>query len=334
MLSHDRAPDVLSVLDGNLAGMERDERAIAWMLGYQRGVVSRPQALAQGMTDDGLRHRMRPGGPWQRLLPGVYLSATGAPTREQWQIAALLFAGPDSLMTGLDALRCYGLRVPANRKVDVLVPITRKRASCSYVVVHRTRRMPQSYGCDGAIRLAPVERAVADAARGLSKLSDVRAVVAGAVQQRKCSIADLAAELAHGPTRGSAQLRQVLLEVMAGIRSPAEADFRDLIRRSGLPIPLFNADLYAGGRFLARPDAWWPHAGVASEVDSREWHLSPEDWQQTMLRHDRLAAAGINALHFSPKQIRDQPREVVRLIAAALQAGRPVNGVTWQPAAA
>ena len=126
----------------------------------------------------------------------------------------------------------------------------------------------------------------------------------------------------------------MLAEVIEGIRSPAEADFRNLIRRSGLPVPLFNADLFVGGQFLARPDAWWPDAGVVSEVDSREWHLSPEDWQQTMLRHDRLVAAGIKPLHFTPRQIRDEPREVVRLIAAALQSGRPVHGITWQRAAA
>jgi very-short-patch-repair endonuclease len=202
------------------------------------------------------------------------------------------------------------------------------------VVVHRTRRMPESWGCQGLIRLAPVERAVADAARGLSKLSEVRAVVAGAVQQRKCTIRSLGEELAEGPTRGSAQLRNVLAEVIEGIRSPAEADFRTLIRRSGLPAPLFNADLFIGGQFLARPDAWWPEAGLVAEVDSREWHLSPEDWQQTMLRHDRLVAAGIKPLHFTPKQIRDEQREVLRLIAAALRAGRPVPGITWQRAAA
>jgi hypothetical protein len=315
--------------------MRRDELPAAWLLLLQRGVVSREQAVADGMTLAAIRHRIRPGGPWRRLLPGIYLTATGTPTREQLQIAALLFAGADSLMTGLQALRNYDVRgVPASRHLDVLVPVTRKRASCDYVVVHRTRRMPESWGCQGAIRLAPVERAVADAARGLSKLAEVRAVVAGAVQQRRCTIGSLAEELAQGPTRGSAQLRNVLAEVIDGIRSPAEADFRNLIRRSGLPAPLFNADLFLGGQFLARPDAWWPAAGLVAEVDSREWHLSPQDWQQTMLRHDRLVAAGIKPLHFTPKQVWHEQREVLRLIAAALQAGHPVPGITWQRPAA
>ena len=45
------------------------------------------------MSPDQFRHRIRPGGPWQRLLPGVYLTVTGTPTRRQLEVAALRCAG-------------------------------------------------------------------------------------------------------------------------------------------------------------------------------------------------------------------------------------------------
>ena len=61
---------------------------------------------------------------------------------------------------------------------------------------------------------------------------------------------------------------------------------------------------------------------MGAEVDSREYHYSAEDWQGTMRRHDRLVAHGVLLLHFTPKQIRDQPEEVVAQIRAALAAGR------------
>ena len=73
-------------------------------------------------------------------------------------------------------------------------------------------------------------------------------------------------------------------------------------------MPLFNPSLYLGEDFLAKPDAWWPDAGVAAEVDSREWHLSPEDWDRTRQPHTQMAAAGIIVLHFSPHEIRTRPR--------------------------
>jgi hypothetical protein len=85
---------------------------------------------------------------------------------------------------------------------------------------------------------------------------------------------------------------------------------------------MFNARLYLGRTFLAKPDAWWPEAGVAAEVDSREWHLSPGDWAQTMARHARMTACGILVLHFTPTQVRTGPTAVATGIRAALQAGR------------
>ena len=84
----------------------------------------------------------------------------------------------------------------------------------------------------------------------------------------------------------------------------AEGDLRTLIKAAGLPAPMFNARLYAGRTLLAVADAWWPDAGV--EVDSREWHLSPEDWQRTLRRHTSMSAHGIIVLHVTPQQNRTE----------------------------
>jgi hypothetical protein len=317
--------------------MHPDQRALTWLLTSQSGVLSRAQALRCGITASGLQHRLRPAGPWQRLLPGVYLTTTGQPTWDQRQVAAMLFAGADGLITGPAALLNYRISRSAPRFIDVLIPQERRLIGPGFVVVHRTRRMPNEAICDGPVRYAPPERAVADTARAMRipDLDAVRAVVAGAVQQGRCTIAELSAELQAGPVRGSATLRAALAEVIDGIRSPAEADLRKLIRTSQLPQPLYNPKLYlADGVFLAQPDAWWPDHGVAAEVDSREWHLSPADWERTMARHARMSAAGIVVLHFSPRQQRDQPAEVIGTIDRALHAGRPLPAITTLPVAA
>ncbi|MBO0838059.1 MAG: hypothetical protein J2P28_21450, partial [Actinobacteria bacterium] len=97
---------------------------------------------------------------------------------------------------------------------------------------------------------------------------------------------------------------------------------------------LFNPKLFLGETFLAQPDAWWPDHGVAVEVDSREWHLLPAHWEHTMARDRRMAAAGINALHVSPRQVRDESADVLSEIEAALLAGRPLPAITTRPLAA
>jgi len=292
------------------------------LLDQQFSVVSRGQLLALGMKDTAMQWRVRAGGPWQALLPGVYFGLTGAPNLLQQEMAALLYAGPGSLITGPMALMHHGLRSPVMLEtVDVLVPPGRQRLSTGFVRLHRTQRMPSRFVSSGPLRFVLVPRAVADTVRLLTELRDVRAVVADAVQRGRCSLLELGGEVRDGPMRGSAMFRSVLAEVADGIRSTAEGELRDLIRVARLPMPLFNASLYVGDDFIARPDAWWPDAGVSADADSREWHLSPADWDRTRKRHDLLCAAGVYPLHFSPRQIRREPVEVVRMIKDALARG-------------
>jgi hypothetical protein len=252
-----------------------DPVALEGALHLQENVLCRGQAFACGVTAGALRHRTRPGGPWQRLLPGVYLAVTGAPTQRQTEIAALLYAGPRSVLTGIAALRHHGVRVPSSDVVTVLVPARQARQSQSFVRVWPTTRMPQLVRRDRVIEFTRVARALADAARELRDDRAVRAVVADAVQQRLCRLEWLSEELALAPRRNSGALRLAVSEVALGIRSAAEGDLRDLLIRAGLPAPLFNASLFAGQALIAVADAWWQEARLAVEVDSREWHLSP-----------------------------------------------------------
>ena len=149
-------------------------------------------------------------------------------------------------------------------------------------------------------------------------------MVADAVQRRTCTVRALGEELSKGPSIGSRLLREALADVADGTRSAAEGDLKDLLAKSGLPMPLFNASIFdAQGTFIATPDAWWPERGVAVEVDSHEWHLSPHDHARTLDRQRRMGKYGIVVLPFTPKQIRTQPAEVLATIRQALETGRP-----------
>jgi hypothetical protein len=262
------------------------------------------------------------------LIPGVYLAATGTPTIIQQEMAAMLHAGRGSVITGLAALRQHRIRGPATELVDVLVPAARKRRDAAFVRVHRTTRMPKRIWQFGPLHYALPARAVADAARDLTSLRDVRAVVADAVQRGKCNVPDLSEELSNGPSVGSALFREALTDVADGIRSAAEGDLKDLLAKSGLPMPLFNAMVFAGDVFVAKPDAWWPEFGVAVEVDSREWHMSPQDHARTLERQRRMGKHGIILMPFTPSQIRKHPADVVAEIREALESARsrpPLN---------
>ena len=165
-------------------------------------------------------------------------------------------------------------------------------------------------------------------------LGDVRAVVAEAIQSGGCDFASLVTELSEGPVAGSRFYRMALQETSVGSRSSAEGDFMTLISRSGLPEPMYNADssqptvpfsallIRGGGR-----------AGVAGEVDSRQYHLSPRDYERTVMRHNRMAASGINLLHFLPSTIKGNPSTVIANLRGAIESGttRPPLPIAAKP---
>jgi hypothetical protein len=309
--------------------------ALARVLEQQFEVISRGQALGAGLTKHALGHRLRPGGPWRTLLPGVYMAVTGTPAMLQQEMAALLYAGGGSMITGLAALRRHNIGRAAPDLIDVLVPAATKRRDAGFVRLHRTTRLPERIWEVGPVRYVPPPRAVADAVRDMASLRDVRAVVAEAVQRGRCRVKELGGELLDGPRNGSALFRQALADVAEGIRSVAEADLKDLLVKAKIPMPLFNPALYdKDGTFIARPDAWWPELGIAIEVDSREWHISPEDHAHTLARGRRMGKYQIVVLRFTPNQIRSDPASVIRDIREALEGarGRPPLNLRTVPA--
>lgn len=315
--------------------------ALQKLIRQQDSVVSRAQALGAGLSRHAIGYRLGDGGSWRVMLPGVYLTLPGVPTQAQWETGAVLYVGPHALITGAAALRFYEFRqIPwqDSSTVDILNPARFQRTSAGCVRVHRTWHMPPMWAQGpSARRYACPARAVVDTARWLTDLREVRALVGDAVQNRHCAVDQLADELRAGGTPYGALLRKVIAEVADGVRSAPEAELRDLIIKARMPMPLFNPRLYLPNRtFIACPDAWWPEAGVAIEIDSRQWHLAPDDWEHTMTRHSDLGQYGIVTLHVTPHQLRTDPAPLLRKATNAYKVGiaRPRLNIVTLPAAA
>lgn len=148
--------------------------SLAVTLRAQEYVISRRQALDGGMTRAAVAHRIRPGGPWQRLLPGIYLGQTGTPTVAQQEMAALLHAGREGVLTGPAALRLVGITTERPVQFDVLVPARQRPRSAAFVAIHRTSRMAERIIREGPRSYALPARALADTARTMTELREVR----------------------------------------------------------------------------------------------------------------------------------------------------------------
>jgi hypothetical protein len=108
------------------------------LLATQHDVISRSQALECGIPQSTVNTWCKPGGRWQKLLPGVYLTVTGKVAIEQRQVAALLYAGKLSVITGPAAVRLHRLRSPGGDAIDVLIPSAVKRQSTRFVRIQRS----------------------------------------------------------------------------------------------------------------------------------------------------------------------------------------------------
>ncbi|MCZ4125071.1 hypothetical protein [Streptomyces sp. H39-S7] len=322
-----------------------DAVALRALAGRQRNLATLRQLATVGVSGATASKRTRDGGPWQRILPHVYLLQTGAADPHQRLLAAVLYASargdenrrpPTALLTGRAALALHGIRaaVPEmgarDGSVSVLVENTRRIAGASYVRIVRTRRWPGGTYVEG-IPSVRAPRAAADAAAyWTGTATGLRALLASVVQRGFCRPDDLLEELTAGHRSRSPELTGVAEELLAGVRSVAEGQARAAVRAAGIPDPLWNRDLLTdSGRFIARPDAYWPEAGVALEIDSKECHFQEADWQRTVERRLRMERHGVRVCSVSPKSVRTNPAlftgALVAVLADGFRAGPPAG---------
>ncbi|MFL6120512.1 hypothetical protein [Actinophytocola sp.] len=270
-------------------------------------VVTVAELRAHGMTSQAIAMRCRPSGPWQRLLRGVVLTSATHPTRRQRLRAAIAYAGPDSVVSGIDAVRAHGVDVPPSPDVLILVPARRRLASSSYLTVERTSRPPKPVVL-ADLPYAPLARATLDAARRAADHGQLRALLTAAAAS--CTTAALRAELNAGNQRGSAAVRELLSADLStnDVLQVTDALAKRALRTSALPPPLWHTPVYdTTGMLLGVPDAWWPEVSVAWNVGTQARHHDPRTW----------AAAGVTLVRTDPQRLYADPTDPVRELLAA-----------------
>ncbi len=217
--------------------------------------------------------------------------------------------------------------------MHILVPDEREITSSGFVVVERTTRLPDPIMRDG-VPVAPVYRAALDAARRIRDFDIVQALLAEAVQRRRCTPDQLDKELRRGSQRGSALVRRALQAILGGAESVAEAEAWDIWKLAGLPPAEWNVRVFdEHGEFIAKPDAWCEDIAFAWEIDSRKWHSEGTGYSDTLARNARYTAAGIMFLQTLPTHLRTEPDRVIADLRSAYAAAqrRPRPPVTYRP---
>jgi hypothetical protein len=226
--------------------------------------------------------------------------------------AALLYTGPDAVLSGTDALRAHGLAPPESAEVLMLIPSSRRQVSRPHLTVERTTRLPPPVRRAG-LPVAPLPRAIVDAARHERDRDRLASLVLAPVEAGACTIAELRAEVNNGNQRGTAAVRALLAgrehEVVPVTRGLAKR----VLRQAPLPPPRWQVELHArDGTVLGVADAWWPEAGLAWSLGTQQGPLPNDDRTASA-----LAELGITVLHTDPAHLRTDPDAVIAELAAA-----------------
>ncbi|MFD8703539.1 hypothetical protein ACFV1W_13055 [Kitasatospora sp. NPDC059648] len=306
----------------------------------QQNVVTASQLRARGVPARVVTEHCRRGGPWQRLLPRVYLLQSGEPTPEQRMWAALLYAAQNgreegrregAVITGAAALALYGFasvpRLPAVTGVDVLVPRQRRLKDAGDVRILRTERELVARSVHG-LACAPVARAVADALCEWTAEGDaavpVREVLREAVArpENRCAVRELAAELVESGLTGEPRVRAALDELLAAERDFVLEQVDRLVDEWLLPAPLAAPELrMRGGTYIGIPDLYWPERGVAVEVDSDLRCVSEGEAAWVRGGQHRMEYLGIRVVYVSGARLAADPEAVGGELREAYRAG-------------
>ncbi|MFJ8883915.1 hypothetical protein ACIRJR_10930 [Streptomyces sp. NPDC102402] len=302
-------------------------------------VQSAAQLRARGVSAAQTAAQCLPGGPWQLLLPGVYLLHPGSPTDDDRVRGALLYGGRppagarrtvppqsghgygEAMVTGLAALSLYGFgSAPpgiALHRIDVLVPRTRRLRSTRFVQVTRSAALPRPQRRLG-VPLAPVERALADAVAVLTDAPTVRRILTEAVRGGHCDPAAVVRELNAAKLLGRAHVVDAVDALLVEGRAVAEGRLYTMVRAHRLPQPLWNVELsLPGGGSLGGVDAYWPQQAVALELGSR----SPrEEHVVFAAEREHLERLGVTVVRVSPKQLRESTAQLSVVLRTAMMA--------------
>ncbi|MPZ81655.1 MAG: hypothetical protein GEV28_15135 [Actinophytocola sp.] len=275
-------------------------------------VVRIADLRAAGVSNHAIAARCRPSGSWQRILPGIVLLSNAPPRRRHRVRAALLYAGPEAVLTGPDAVHAHGHAVPLPEEVLVLIPSGRRLASRNYLTVERTTRLPPPVRRTGLL-VAPLVRATLDAARHERDRDRLTTLLLAPVRSGACTIADLRVELNTGNQRGSAAIRALLAGREHEVVPVTHGLAKRIVRQAPLPPPRWQVQLHArDGTVLGMADAWWPEAGLAWSLGTQQ-HPLPTDEPTTMA----LTELGITVMHTNPTHLRTNPDKVIADLAAA-----------------
>jgi hypothetical protein len=291
------------------------------LLKRQSGVIAAWQSESVGLDRRRAEVLVR-HGRWQRLYYGVYASFTGKPPRDAVLWAAVLRAGPESILSHETAAEVDGLLDKPSKLLHVTIPQSQRLRPIAGFAIHRSTRALEGRGPWLLPPRTMIEETVLDLAQEAVTFDDVISLLARACQRRLTFpvLLEQRVEM-RGRMRWRAEILHALQDVADGVESPLEYRYlRDIERAHSLPAGKRQAHAMQGGRGVRR-DVFYREYGVVVELDGKLSHA--ERRVQDNRRDNAATACGLVTLRYGWADVTE------RACATAAEVGATLGGRGW-----
>jgi very-short-patch-repair endonuclease len=247
-----------------------------------------------------------------RLLPGVY-AAPAAAQLLHTRLRAVALWDPDAVLTHLAAAWLTFWPNVRLGQVDLAV---------RHRVIHRA-------GYTSVRRIVPPDllverhglRCTAPAMTALDLVDRLGAEpIDVLLRSRQATLSHLREALATSTgRRGNVLRRQLVLESRDNPWSPPERQAHALLREANITGWVGNLRVLVSGHPYY-VDIGFPDRKLAVEIDGREFHSGPAEFERDRWRQNDLVNAGWRVLRFTARMLQETPHLVVAMIREALAA--------------
>jgi very-short-patch-repair endonuclease len=291
--------------------------------GAHHGLVTLSVARRLGVSTSSW-YRAIDAGLLEQMYPTVARVFGSPRSFHQRALAAVWMVGPTAMTSHRTSAVLYGVDLPDDDFVDVMLPSRRRRSVPPNIVLHRPRVQHD---------LRPIVRFGVPTTNPLRMLLDLAAVEESRVESAlvhilSSKVASPAAILSaidrHSiPGRhGTVRLRKALEAVLASDLPPdseLETHFRAFVAKFGLPEVEFHATvigyevdfLVVGTTVIVECDGWGTHG------------LDRDQFEFDRMRDAELVAAGCHVVHVTWRGVMSRSQRVADQLREVLQRWYP-----------
>jgi very-short-patch-repair endonuclease len=289
------------------------------------GIVTRSGLRELGCTEFQIDYRLKRGTLWPVFSSSYSVGGPARSWRAVW-LAAVLSAGPGSMLAGMAAAALWRLTEQKSREVAVnrarghnRIEQTRPESGWALSKQVRVRSdLPSQPAFVSKIPVLPVPELLVDLA-GTATPRQLEGIVSAASQKKHLNEAIVRRLLKHGQGRkGIKELRKQLRywdPEMRRALSVLETMFIRMCKQHGLEVP--KANEWVCGLLV---DFVWFGQRVVVEVDGFTYHGDRLAFERDHDRPAILMRNGYLRLSFTWRQVVEDPEQVVATVLAALTA--------------